>query len=104
MRRRIMDRDIMAEKAITAALVPVPDIGLHFTGRKDFLVGIDTSVIDIYIADIDTSTGGIFVTDIDGTLDVDICAAGTGMLAAADTSAMDDREIVIEAAVIVADD
>lgn len=92
MRRRIMDRDIMAEKAITAALVPVPDIGLHFTGRKDFLVGIDTSI------------GGIFVADIDGTLDVDICTAGTGMLAAADTSVMDDREMVIEAAAIVADD
>lgn len=103
-RRPIMDRDIMAEQAIMEALEPVPDIGRHFTARKEFLVGIDTSVIDLYIADIDTLIGGIFVVDTDGTLDVDICAAGIGMLAAdtvveADTSAMERREVAIEAAI-----
>ena len=105
-RRHIMDRDTMVEQAIMEALVPVPDIGHHFTVRKEFLVGIDTSVIDIYIADIDTTIGGIIVVDTDGTLGVDICAAGTGMLAAdtvvaaADTSAMDRREVAIEAAIV----
>lgn len=108
-RRLITDRDIMAEQAIMEALVPVPDIGHHFMGRKDCLVGIDTSVTEACMANIGTSIGGIFVAVMDGTLVMDIFAAGAGMLVVGigaemqDTSARGDREIVIEA-VIVADE
>lgn len=107
--RLIMDRDIMEEQDIMEVLVSVPDTGHHFTVRNDSLVGIDTSVINICMADIDILTGDTSVVDIDGTLVADIFAVDTGILVVGteagteDTSAMGGGEMAI-AAVIVADE
>lgn len=77
-----MDRDI------TEALVPVTDINLHFTVLKDFLVGLDTSVIDIFVADIDTLVVPTEEEVIEGMV------ACTGVVDI-DTSVVDNGEAAI---------
>jgi hypothetical protein len=70
-----MDRDIME------ALAPVTDINLHFTVAKDFLRGIGTPVIDIFVVDIDTSvvgTAGEGMVVYTGVVVIDTSVADTG--------------------------
>ena len=74
-------------------LEPVTDIKLHFTVLKDSLRGIDTLVIDTFVADIDTSVVGTGEEVIEGM------AVHTGVVGI-DTSVADAREEAIEAAIV----
>jgi len=80
------------------ALAPVTDINLHFTVAKDFLRGIGTPVIDIFVVDID------ILVDIDTSV---VGTAGEGMVVytgvvVIDTSVADTGEEAI--AVVIVDD
>lgn len=78
----------MGEQDTMEALAPVLDINHRFTVRKDFLVGIGTSAIDIFVADMATLAVDTLAVSI-GTL---VVGTGEGVI---DTSVLDNGEAAI---------